>query len=555
MDSYITVVVVPFPPSSTTNAQYSQLRSLLHFEPSLYTVVSSPSDHTLEVARIFSQSSVVVDFLSVSGESTATDVYRRHKKSQMLKHKPWLANLPGFAVLKERWWPMSFEPWRKTQVPKFLKWVRSLSSSRRRLLAVVTQVYASELFTQIHGAESTRVDTVKTEAGECRTYRLCANGTSEWLKAESYTIPCRDHNAIRDEWEQSMMKIVHTHFNVTATSLDDLLKKARLELKNHDADCIAVKNTRNDAVCTRVNAMPPRGNTTCCVDCGADLMHTLYDAQSGDTLCGKCGVVHTSHKMDNKATFRTFEGEKDLNHNATSVNAFMDVSNQLQTGRSRMPTVNHSQYLPSVQQVEQMALESVHTRSDLTTQITRDKQIRKACNLYANVQGHPSTNVPAKLLELAKQIFYVSRNKEVSLQPVGLRKKTHRPKDETFLQHVATSFLAAGLRLQEEDTQAKCLYVCRDTGPTYRWDTQRVGSEGNDIVALAPSRKRRHSSHTPESSSISDTKVYGKPGEHRDKMRTHCVETSRRKRRRMTNIQSLKASVNARLAKRAELLA
>lgn len=496
MNMTLRVLAVPFDEyGSETPREYAAIKSE-GLSLGDHKVVTSPSLHCVSVAKRLSPTCLLSGLLTVSGESTATDRYRRLGKTKLLKKHSEMSTLPGMEALAEKWWPASYSPWKTKQVPAFIQWLRRQTDSRNWVV-VVTIEYAEELCKQL----CTTPDTPPA-AGEWRTYHLPVDGTSSgtFVPSESYIL--RTHNTeTTQEWKARLEQYARVHFGLIDTPVHALWEKAKRELREYQKH-VREERTRqaqhDKKKCKNkflVDAMK-------CAECNADLYKwSLHDAASGDTFCSGCGLVITQHQMNDGAAFRTFEGEEDRNHNATSVNESMSIQTQLQTTHSKVSSrapcsmgAGRCAQLYAWHKVDQMMLSNIESRTELTTQKTKDGHIRKASMAFQRLRNHPNTHVSMAVLKLAEHLFYYKRNNEVSLQPIGTS-KTFRPRDSTLSQHQATSWMAAELYEKRcEQARPKRTYVPLTIVGAPSWNKKRGRDTiyGKDAaVALIPRQPKR----------------------------------------------------------------
>ena len=479
----VRILGVPF---GDTHSSISVKKSTAFFEDG-DVVCTSPSSHCLNVAKQMSLPIVLSSLLAVSGENHKTDYYRRLPKSRL---DTWVLQLPGASKLKEKWWPASYIPWQKSQVPKFITSLRKIPS-HKTIVVVVTLDYAQELSNQL--CAPTTASPPPMEAYEWSTFRLSGTTAPTVTILEQCAVLRAPNDWTQVTWDKCLEEYIRKYCDITKTPMSDMWTKAGHELDDflqHE-----IQKDNQSAPRTYVNKFAEASMR--CAECEADLyLHTLYDGTSGDAFCRKCGCVITSHQMDDGATFRTFEGEDDLNHHATSVDEWMSVETRLQTYQSvpdirgekhRGSTSSSKRFKLSQTKINKMMREDVQTRDEITTQETKDKQIQVATALYRRLKETPDVHLPTKTLRMAANIFHYKRNTAVSLQPVGKTDK-HTPRDETLMQHIATALLAAATHHKPPIGDSALQYVPKTMLSTRSWQSKR-GEHSTLPIALGKKRK------------------------------------------------------------------
>ena len=481
--------------------EYASLKSEFLIDDLNTIVVTSLSKHTLATARLLSRRCHLLSSLSVSGKCASEDVYKRKPKSVLLQHKPWLQTLPGFENISELWWPANYCPWKKTNVPTFIRWIH-MQSKDKHIVAVCTLDYANELSKQL-----LTIPLKDMEAGEWRTISLHNGGSNTFMPHESYSLKMNYETT--ETWKQSINNVIAIYCNIKDTPLDAMWAKAEREWFSWFS---------SETHSSTPMVLPTKSKKRChntCVECDADISYRRNDLQSGDEFCSQCGFIVSSHHMNDTASFRTFEGEVDLkNHHATSVDTLMSVQTQLQTTCSLVNGSQKTNFSNASTRVERMMLENIETRLEQTTQDTKDKHIRKACEIYKQIQDDPMIPISYDIISIAQRIYHYKRNHEKSLQPVGVTQK-YRPNDDTEDQHIATSLLAGCLHYRQNNQRLQQSHYCR-------WDLMN---------ALTWEEKK-------------DAKL-------RKHRRSNTIEPVRkRKQKRMVDAASMRASAKARIHKR-----
>ena len=513
-------------------------------------VVLAPPSYCATVAQALTTDFVFCSRLSVSGEGPKTDAYGRLQKSRLGRKMPAWTTQRGWNKLKEQWWPPSFDDWKRNQVPLVVRMARKAT---RTLWVVVTVEYATELV-RVLEAGTTGGSARAMQPGECRTFRVPAKGPATWVPTESYDLkePQATPRTSPEQWIREMTAVVRKHVGLRDTPSKALWTKAARERRTfREAQQAKAAEARSALQQAAARKRSKRWlEMQQCPDCHADIeADALHDAQTGDVFCRKCGLVHTSHQMyEGGAQHRTFEGEKDENHHAKHVDELMSVQTQLETSKSSIRGGGDAvrELSRALNKVDQMMRPDVQSRTDLTTQQTKDEYIRIAARTYASLGTNPQVAIPVETLRTAARIFCNKRNAEVSLQPIGTSKslqpigtsKTFRPRDDTLHQHIASSLLAAGLYHRHLDAQAQhSPYIRADLVNVPSWQTKRDGATGtltarpeSPIPLGGPlSRKRRATGDAP----TAPTMVHARP-----------------LKRRMTNATSLRARAEALTASR-----
>ena len=470
------------------------------FLPGTFAVVTSPDPRcSIKVASRLSDASHLSPALTLPGTGPKTDTYGRLPLKKLLRAHPELATWAGACTLSEKWWPADFVDM-ATQMAKFLDWLAKQTHSRNWVV-VVTHEYAVELCKRLCATPAT-----PPAAGEWRTYRLPADGPNTFVKAESYVLrPI--HRETDSEWEARLKQGTQVYFGLRDTPFEAEKKKAKDDLKEF------VLGSRKEAKLQAKRAKAHRltqweKEASLCPECGADRWtDSISDPASGDTCCHQCGYVFSQHPLNDKGgDQRNFEGEPDKGHHSVPrpVDALLSVSSQLETTRSkcftvpgtRRPMVSGRVVLPSESKVDAMRRESVDTRTNLTTQYTKDQHIRQTSALLERMMRHPDTRVSLEVVELAERMFRFKRNREVSLQPVGTS-KTHRPKDATLAQHQAATWLAAELLVRARERRGPThTYVPLAIAGAPTWQKKRgyeatVDRDADTAMALIPRQAKR----------------------------------------------------------------
>lgn len=473
-------------------------------------VVSSPGKHCRHLAKQIardtsSRFATLLSVLAHPGSSSVTEdpFHRVPKTKDCLDTSQYL----GIDALPNKWWPPSFTLL-NTLVLEFLAWVHKQPS--QNWVVVVTHEYAVELCKQLCATPAT-----PPAAGEWRTYCLPADNPNTFVKSESFVLRFR-YNETDLEWKTRVKRCISVHFGLEDTSWNSILKKGITEMKVLKQElCNEVKSQAE-----RVKAYKPskrEQEEIRCPDpnCGADRStDSIYDPTSGDTCCRQCGYVFSHHSLNDKGSDRrNFEGEPDKSHHSVPnpIDALLSVSSQLETTHSKCfaPPGSHRSMntsrivLPSKFKIDAMGRKSVDTRTNLTTQYTKDEHIRQTSALYRRMMLHPDTRISLKVVELAEQMFRNKRNREVSLQPVGTS-KTHRPKDQTLAQHQAVTWLAAELYIRARKRRLSThTYVPLAIADAPTWEKKRShetmeGRDADTARALIPHQaKRRYNNIRP----------------------------------------------------------
>ena len=434
-------------------------------------VLTPPSIHCLDVAKQLNKLSLPVMLsvlLTVSGESTG-DRYQRLDKARLVEHYPWVLTLAGISHLKDKWWPASYHPWKTTQVPKLMAKLRKFPPGMT-VVIVATQEYAEELNKQLCAPRATS----PMEAYEWRTFQLpTANAPPVTMLHQSAVLRAAD-DLTEEAWTTRLEGYLRKYCDITDTPMQAMWTKAKNELRAFLRHREATKRRSARGYVNKFAEASMR-----CMQCDADLyVHMLQDNASGDVFCRECGLVVSSHHMDDGAAFRTFEGEDDLNHHGTSVDPLMSVQTQLQTcqsgpvSRAYNGETKGAATVVGHKSIDKMMREDVHTRADLTTQPTKDKHIHAAASVYKRMTEDPSVHVPIDAFNMAAVVFHYKRNKETSLQPVGMS-KTHRPRDSTQMQHIATALLAAALHYKPAFGASALRYVPKTLLSSASWQSKR----------------------------------------------------------------------------------
>lgn len=454
-----TLRILAVPHEKALPHEYASLKPKLALNDSNTIVVTSLSEHTLATARLLSRHCHLLSSLSVSGKCASEDVYKRKPKSVLVQHKPWLKTLPGFNTVPEMWWPVKYCPWKKTNVPSFIRWVHAQSNDKQ-VVAVCTLDYANELSKQLVASPLKAM-----EPGEWRTISLHKSGSSHFVPRESYCLNLLNQST--ESWKQSINKVISIYCNIKDTPFDAMWTKSEREWSSW------LLSENQTSLPSDVPTTSTKQSLYKCVECDADSSYRRNDLQSGDEFCSQCGYVVSSHQMNDTAAFRMFEGQVDLNHHATSVDDLMSIQTQLQTTCLLANGSNKTHFSNASSRVERVMLESIETRLEQTTQQTKDKQIRKACEIYKQVLDNPMTPMSHDIISIAQRIFHHKRNHEKSLQPMGVTLK-YRPKDDTSYQHIATSLMAACLHHRQNDQRLQDNHYCRwDLMHAKTWDEKK----------------------------------------------------------------------------------
>jgi transcription initiation factor TFIIIB Brf1 subunit/transcription initiation factor TFIIB len=473
------------------------------FLPGTFAVVTSPDPRcSIKVASHFSDASHLSGPLTLPGTGSKTDTYGRLPWKKLLRAHPELATWPGACTLSEKWWPADFVDV-ATQIAKFLDWLTKQTHSRNWVV-VVTHEYAVELCKRLCATPAT-----PPAAGEWRTYRLPADGPNTFVKAESYVLrPV--HSETDSEWKARLERYTRVHFGLKDTPFEALWKKAEKEAKEYE------KHLRNEAKSRKARAKAYRPTQreieeSLCVYCGADLgTDSVFDTQSYDTCCRKCGFVISHHPLNDKGgDQRNFEGEPDKSHHSVPgpIDALL-VSAQLQTTRSkcfvrpgtRRPMGAGRMLLPTNEQMNNMGRESIDTRKDRTTQEKKDDDIRLTLTFYRKLVLDPNILLSRKVHKLVEQVFCFKRKHEVSFQGVGTSKK-YRPKDATLTQHQAATWLAAERLVRARESRGPThTYVPLAIAGAPTWQKKRgyeatVDRDADSATALIPRQAKRRCSN------------------------------------------------------------
>ena len=474
------------------------------FLPGTFAVVTSPDPHcSIKVASRLADAPHLSPVLTLPGTGPNTDTYGRLPWKKLLRAHPELETWPDACTLSDKWWPADFLSV-ATQMTKFLDWLTKQTHSRNWVV-VVTHEYAVELCKRLCATPAT-----PPAAGEWRTYRLSADGPNAFVKAESYILRLV-HRETDSEWEARLKQGTHVCFGLRDTPYVAVWKTAENKAKEYR------KHLRNEAKLQAKRAKAHRltqweKEASLCPECGADRWTgSISDPASGDTCCHQCGYVFSQHPLNDKGgDQRNFEGEPDKGHHSVPrpIDALLSVSSQLETTRSKCFTVPGTRrpmgagrvVLPSESKVDAMRRESVDTRTNLTTQYTKDQHIRQTSALLERMMLHPDTRVSLEVVELAERMFRFKRNREVSLQPVGTS-KTHRPKDATLAQHQAATWLAAELLVRARERRGPThAYVPLAIAGAPTWQKKRsheatVDRDADTATALIPRQPKRRCSN------------------------------------------------------------